>query len=184
MGVFDDAKMKALIAGFVLSLLALVITTTLGLLMGLSALFGPASLFAAVAPYVVASMLSGLLSFALLVALSVAAVRRASVPRDERLATLARRVERVSDEAREYGLAERFEPTTEERIEDLKDEYVAGEITELEYERRLRDLLSEADERDADDLRGPDPVERELDALREREDEREQNREREREFER
>ena len=182
MRVFDDGKGKALLAGFVLSLLALVITTTLGVLAALSALFGPASLFAAVAPYVVASMLSGLLSFALLVALSVAAVRRASLPRDERLAGLARKVEWVSDEAREYGLAEKFEPTPEERIEDLKDEYVAGEITEWEYERRLRDLLAEADERDADDLRGPDRVERELDALREQERERE--REREYEFER
>lgn len=180
MGVLNDAKVKALVAGSVLSLFALVITTTLGLLAGLSALFGPASLFAAIAPYVVASMLSGLVSLALFVALAVTTVRRASLPRDERLAGLARKVEWMSEEAREYGLAERFEPTTEERIEDLKAEYVAGEITEWEYERRLQDLLAEADESDVGDLREPDPVERELNSGRERK----QNAEREREFER
>jgi signal transduction histidine kinase len=184
MGMLDDGRVKALLAGFVLSLFVLLITTTLGLLAGLSALFGPASLFAVIAPYVVASMLSGFVSLALFGALAVAAVRRASLPRDERLASLARRIEWVSDEAREYGLAERFEPTTEERIEDLKEEYVAGEITEWEYERRLRDLLAEAEaeETDADDLQGLDRIERELDALREQERERSQEREREFEY--
>ena len=183
MGMLDDAKVKALVAGFVLSLFALVITTTLGLLMGLSALFGPASLFAAIAPYVVASMLSGFVSLALFVALAVTAVRQASLPRDERLAGLARKIEFVSEEAREYGLAEKFEPTTEERIEDLKDEYVAGDITEWEYERRLQDLLAEANQSDEDDLE-PGQVERELDALREEERERPAEQEREYEFER
>lgn len=153
MGLLDDTKVKALLVGFLLSLAVLVATASLGLVAVLSALadptgFLPFVLLNAAAPYLVASMLVGLVSFLLFVALSVAAVRRASVPRDERLAELARTVERVSPQARRVDLAERFEPTAEERIEQLKREYVAGEITELEYERRLQDLLREADRGD------------------------------------
>lgn len=156
MGLLDDTRVKALLAAFLLSLFALVVTASLGLLAVLSALADPTGgalvfvLLDAAAPYLVASMLVGLLSFLLFVALAVAAVRRASMPRDERLADLARKAERVSPQARKVGLAERFEPTAEERIDDLKREYVAGEITELEYERRLQELM---DERDVGDER-------------------------------
>lgn len=149
MGLVDDTRVKTLLVAFFLSLVVLTLTASFGLLAVLSALADPTGgallfvLLEAAAPYVVASMLVGLVSFLLFVALAVAAVQRASPPRDERLAGLARKVERVSPEARKFGLAERFEPTAEERIEDLKQEYVAGEITELEYERRLQDLLDE-----------------------------------------
>lgn len=153
MGLVDDTRVKALLVGFLLSLLALVATASLGLLAALSALGDPAYagvplpfvLLDATAPYLVASALVGVVSFALFVALAVAAVRRASMPRDDRLARLARRVERHYPEARSMGLAERFEPTTEDRIEELKERYVEGEITEMEYERRLQELMSEED---------------------------------------
>ena len=150
MGIADDGRVKLLFGGLVFSLLALVGVAAFGVVAGLSALFtAPASvplvvvLLDAVAPYAITAALLGALSFVLTLGLAVAAVRQASMPRSERLAGLARLVERYSGEARRVGLAERFEPTTEERIDELKAEYVEGEITELEYERRLQDLMVE-----------------------------------------
>lgn len=150
MGLQDGATVKTLLAGFLLSILALVATTTLGLLAALSALSTPTGgpllfvLLDAIAPYIVASAVLGVVSFFFIVALSVAALSRASMPRDDRLARLARRIERHSSEAASLGLSEHVEPTTEDRIEDLKEQYVAGEISELEYERRLENLLDES----------------------------------------
>ena len=149
MGLLDDSRVKILLAGFLLSLFALVAVAAFGLLAAVSALVQPTSapllfvLLDAVLPYVLATAFVGGLSVFLLIWLSVAAVRRASMPRDDRLADLARKVERHSPGARQVGLSERVEPTTEDRIEALKEQYVAGEITELEYERRLQDLMDE-----------------------------------------
>ncbi|NHN57997.1 MULTISPECIES: SHOCT domain-containing protein [Halorussus] len=167
MGIADDGRVKLLVGGLVFSLLALVGVAAFGVVAGLSALFAaPASaplivvLLNAVAPYAITAALLGALSFVLTLGLAVSAVRRASVPRSERLARLARLVERFSAEARRFGLAERFEPTTEDRIDELKREYVEGEITELEYERRLQDLMAGGD---ADDRRvrgGPSRTDR------------------------
>ncbi|WP_132057689.1 SHOCT domain-containing protein [Halorussus amylolyticus] len=145
-----DGRVKALFAGFVLSLFALVGLVAFGLAAGVSALATPTAgvplvlaLLDAIVPYLAGAVVVALLSVVLLVSLVVSMIRRASLPRSERLARVARGVERVSPQAREKGLAERFEPTTEERIADLKREYVADEIGELEYERRLEDLLDE-----------------------------------------
>lgn len=150
MKLLRDTRVKVLLGAFLLSLFVLLATAALGLLSVLSVLAAPPSsgpllfvLLDAAAPYLVASAFVGMLSFLLLVGLVVAGVRRASLPRDERLARLARLVERHSSEARQVGLAERFEPTTEDRIEELKQQYVEGEITELEYERRLQDLMAD-----------------------------------------
>lgn len=158
MGLVDDTRVKLLLGAFAFSLLALVGIVALGAVAALSALANPAYagvplpfvLLDAAAPYLVASALVGGVSFLLFVALAVAAVRRASMPRDERLARLARTVERHSSEARSVGLAERFEPTTEDRIEDLKERYVEDEITEWEYERRLQELLADETGSDVD----------------------------------
>lgn len=146
----DDGRVKLLLVGVALSLFALVGVSALGLLAAVSALAQPSPatpllfvLLDAVMPYVLAAALLGGLSFLLLVWLSVAAVRRASMPRNDRLARVARRIERHYPAAREVGLSERVEPTTEERIEELKRQYVEGDLSELEYERRLQDLLGE-----------------------------------------
>ncbi|MFC7080836.1 SHOCT domain-containing protein [Halorussus caseinilyticus] len=150
MGLLGDGRVRALLAGFVLSLFALLGIAAVGLLAAVSVLAQPTpttpfvvALVEAVAPYVVAAVVVGGVSFLLLAWLSVAAVRRASMPRDDRLARLARLVERYSSEARQVGLADHFEPTTDDRIEELKRRYVEGELTELEYERRLQELMDE-----------------------------------------
>jgi hypothetical protein len=150
MGLADDPKVKLLGGGFLLTLFALVGIVGFGLVAAFSALVAPPAgaslvlvLLEAVAPYLAASVLMAMLSVVLLVGVVVAAVRSASIPRNDRLARFVRLLERYSPEARRLGLSERLEPTTEERIEDLKQQYVEGEITELEYERRLQDLMSE-----------------------------------------
>ena len=157
MGLLSDTKVKVLLAAFVLSLFALVGVSALGLLAALTALTSPAyagtplvfALLDAAAPYVVALLLIGLFSGLSFVALAVAAVRQASMPRNDRLARLARKIERYYPQAREVGLSERVEPTTEDRIDQLKERYVEGEIGELEYERRLQELMD--DERVSDE---------------------------------
>ncbi|MFC4449279.1 SHOCT domain-containing protein [Halorussus aquaticus] len=169
MGLADDPKVKLLGGGFLLSLFALVSIVGFGLVAALSAFAAPPAgtplvfvLLEAVAPYLVASALVGMLSFFLLVGLTVAAVRSASVPRNDRLARFARLLERYSSEARRLGLSERFEPTAEERIEALKQEYVDGEITELEYERRLQELMNEEGVEDERARHEPTPTEYEF----------------------
>ncbi|USZ69026.1 SHOCT domain-containing protein [Halorussus salilacus] len=163
MGPLRDRTVTLLLAGFLTSLVVIVGLTAFGLLAVAAALASAASgaspLFVAVeaaAPFVAGLMLVGVLSVALFVATTVAAVRRASMPRSQRLARVARLVERVSEDAREFGLAERFEPTHKERLADLKRAYVEGEMTEWEYERRLETLLVEEgdpDERGVGDER-------------------------------
>ncbi|UPV73414.1 SHOCT domain-containing protein [Halorussus limi] len=150
MGLVDDSRVTVLLGGFLLSLLALVGVTALGAFAVLSALLDPAAgapvlvvLLQTAAPFVAVAAMLGVVSILLLVGLAVAVVRSASIPRDDRLARLARKVERYYPDARGLGLSDRFEPTTEDRIEELKQQYVAGEITELEYERRLQDLMGE-----------------------------------------
>lgn len=78
-----------------------------------------------------------------------ALVRRASVPRSERLASLARRAEREYPPLETIGLSDSLappEPSTEERTEaalaDLKRQYVDGEISEREFERRVDRLVA------------------------------------------
>lgn len=91
----------------------------------------------------------------LAVALLVTAARRASLPTSPRTAALLRSLGRVAP-GLGNGLADRFEPTVEERKRRLKRRYVDGELSELEFERRLRDLLdeAEADGAEADEAAG------------------------------
>jgi len=153
MGLLDDRRVKLLVAGFLLSLFALVGVAAFGLLAVVSALLAPPAgtpvllaMLEAVVQYLLAGVFVGGVSVVLLVWLLVAAVRRASLPRNDRLAGAARRVERHVPQIGDGDLSERVEPTTEERIDDLKQRYVDGEITEAEYERELQALMRDADD--------------------------------------
>ncbi len=152
MGLVDDSRVTVFLGGFLLSLLALVGVTALGAFAVLSALLDPAAgtpllvaMLEAAAPFVAVVAMLGFVSLLLLVGLVVTAVRSASTPRSDRLARLARIVERYSSDARDLGLSEKLEPTTEDRIDQLKQRYVEGELTELEYEQRLQDLMGDDD---------------------------------------
>ncbi|WP_368085878.1 SHOCT domain-containing protein [Halalkalicoccus paucihalophilus] len=76
-------------------------------------------------------------------------VRPASVPKHERLASVASRAEREVPLLGSLGLSDSLappEPTPEERAErtlaELKRQYVDGEIDEREFERRVDRLVS------------------------------------------
>lgn len=78
-----------------------------------------------------------------------ALVRHASLPRSDRIATVAERVEREYPPLRMLGISDLLappEPTPAERSEralaDLRRQYVDGEISELEFERRVDQLVS------------------------------------------
>lgn len=93
-------------------------------------------------------ILTGLIVIAVLSGLSLTwSVARSlsmpSIPRSERLQTVAEHAERNLSPLRYLGLSEIVtprEPTDEERIEELKELYVAGEIDEAEFERRMERL--------------------------------------------
>ncbi len=151
MGVLGDTKVKALLAGLALSLVALVGIAALGLLAALSALGNPeyanTSLLwiflDSAAVYIVVFLLDALVAGLLFVGLLVAIARQASIPRNDRLAGLVRRVERLHPLTSSVNLSERVEPTTEDRMDEVKEQYVAGKIGEAEFERRMKRLVDE-----------------------------------------
>ncbi|WP_458185083.1 SHOCT domain-containing protein [Haladaptatus sp. NG-WS-4] len=153
MGLLGDSKVKTLLAGLVLSLVVLVGISALGLFAALSSLGNPeyantpllVALIDAAAPYILAFLLDGLLAGLLFVALMVTAARRVSMPRDDRLARLLRRFERLFPRASSLGLSKRVEPTREDRMDELKRQYVEDEIGEMEFERRMKRLVDGGD---------------------------------------
>ncbi|WP_458206919.1 SHOCT domain-containing protein [Haladaptatus sp. NG-SE-30] len=161
MGLLGDSKVKALLASLLLSLVVLVGIAALGLLAALSALGNPEYantpllivFLDAAAPYIVAFLLDGLLAGLLFVALTVTAARRVSVPRDDRLARLLRRAERLFPKAGSLGLSKRVEPTKEDRMDELKRQYVEDEIGELEFERRMKQLMDGSEGSDGERAR-------------------------------
>lgn len=75
-------------------------------------------------------------------------LRRASIPKNERLASVARRAEREVPLLGTFGLSKSLsppEPSPEEQAErtlaELKRQYVDGEIDEREFERRVDRLV-------------------------------------------
>ncbi|WP_408959539.1 SHOCT domain-containing protein [Natrinema sp. 74] len=75
--------------------------------------------------------------------------RHASLPRSERAASAAERLEREYSPLRTLGLSEVLsppEPSAEERADralaELKEQYVDGEISEAEFERRVDRLVA------------------------------------------
>ncbi|WP_226482585.1 SHOCT domain-containing protein [Natrinema amylolyticum] len=102
----------------------------------------------AVPVLVTVALLVGLLAVSTVGVLWVL-VQNASLPRSERVATLAERLEREYAPLRLLGLSEFLsppEPSADERAEealaDLKQRYVAGELTEAEFERKVDRLVA------------------------------------------
>jgi uncharacterized membrane protein len=137
-----------LVSGILLTLVlgyvGLVVSTALGggagavdVLSGLAFPYLPI-----VAVLVVATVISGL-------GFGWSLLRRLSIPRSERLRSVAERVEREYPMIDTLGLSDMFsppEPSAEERAEnaldDLKRRYVAGEIDEATFERKLDHLVA------------------------------------------
>jgi hypothetical protein len=101
-------------------------------------------------PYLPVAGLLLVVAAASAVALVWEAVRRASLPKSDRLAGAAATLERLYPPLASAGLSGMLappEPTPEERAERelaaLKRRYVAGELTETEFERELERLSTD-----------------------------------------
>lgn len=142
----DGRRHWLVFAALLVSTLLTVAVGGFGLGVGLLALLETGSLVAALSatlPWAVGALLLLLLDGALLVWTVIEALRRLSLPRDDRIAAAAERAESQLPLLRDLGLAERFEPTPEQRRQELKAQYVDGEITEAEYERRVREHVED-----------------------------------------
>ncbi|WP_254543533.1 SHOCT domain-containing protein [Halomarina pelagica] len=117
----------------------------LGTLVALASLTAPLdALVGAVLPWAVAALLLGALALGLIAALAWTFVRRLSLPKSQRAADLAARIERHNEWARSVGLSAVVappRPTTDDRIDDLKRRYVDGDLSEAEFERRVGSLV-------------------------------------------
>lgn len=136
-----DNRHWLLFAGLVVTTLAAVGTAVVGLIATAGALLTGGGLLAPLALLVLGPLLSGGLAVVCGVGLARELARSVSVPRDERIAAAAGRLERLVPPLSALGLAERFEPTVEDRREALRERYVEGDLSEAEFEARLDDLL-------------------------------------------
>jgi hypothetical protein len=142
MSLFDGRRHRVLAVATVTSTLLTVAVGGYGLGVGLLALLSTGSLVAALSallPWAVGGAVLSLVTGLFSVWTVAAALRRFSLPTDDRLAALARRAEAGVPGLRSLDLAERFEPTPEERRRRLKEAYVDGELTEAEFERAVRE---------------------------------------------
>ena len=142
--------------GLVVTGILLVGATLMGLFEGLSALSGGVpggeefvliTMLAAAAEWVVIALVLGLVAALFLAATVVSVLRGASIPRDDRLASVVERLERRYPLLRRIDAAKRVRPTTEERTDRLKEQYVAGEMNESEFEREMARVMDDASER-------------------------------------
>lgn len=140
------------LGGFAVTSILLVGAGLVGILEGLSTLSGGAPAggksallraLGAAAGWLVAALVLGLLAALFLCAAVVSLLRNASLPRDDRLVSAVERLERKYPLVREFDVAERFEPTVEDRRRELREQYVAGELGDREFERQLAQLLDE-----------------------------------------
>lgn len=144
MGRFEGRRHWLLFVALLVTTLLTVGVGVLGVGLALVTLLQSGSIAAGVStllPYAVGAVLLTMLDGLLLVWTVVAALRQLSLPRDDRLAAAAERAERTVPVLRSLDLAERFEPTDEQRREELRRQYVEGEITEAEFERRVREYV-------------------------------------------
>jgi hypothetical protein len=138
--------------GFVLTCLLLVGASLVGIVEGLSALtgglaagnqFALVAMLDAVLEWILVALFLGTVAGALFVATVVSVLRRLSLPRNERLATIAETLERWFPAFRRLDAADKLRPTTEERQQQLKAQYVAGELSEVEFEREMEHVIDE-----------------------------------------
>lgn len=139
-------------AGFVVTGSLLIGAGLIGVLEGLSALSGdvPASeefvlltMLAAAAEWVIIVLVLGLFAVLFLTATVISVLRNASLPRDDRLVSIVNRLERQYPILRQFDVAEKVEPTTEDRKRELKQRYVNDEISEEAFEREMEQLMDD-----------------------------------------
>jgi len=143
-----DNRHWLLFAGLVVTTLAALGSAVVGTIATVGALLTGGGLLAPLALLVFGPLVAGGLALGCGVALARELARSVSIPRDERLASAAGRLERLVPPLSALGLVDRFEPTVEDRREALRKRYVEGDLSEAEFEARLDDLLEGDRERD------------------------------------
>lgn len=142
-----DNRHWLLFAATVLSGLSAAGTAVVGVLATVSVLVTGGSLVLTVGGFLLGTLLLGGLTLVFAAALLSALASRASLPRSQRVATVLHGLEAVVPPLRQLGLANRVEPTPEERRTALEERYVNGELSERQFEAALADLLEEEDRR-------------------------------------
>ncbi|AFO57798.1 MULTISPECIES: SHOCT domain-containing protein [unclassified Natrinema] len=140
-------------AGFVVTGILAAGAGLIGILDGLAALSGgvPANevllvvtMLGAAAEWVLIVFVLGVIAVGFLAATVVSVLRNASLPRDDRLVSIVKRLEQRYPLLRQFDAAEKVEPTAEDRKQQLREQYVAGEISESEFERQVAELMDDS----------------------------------------
>ncbi|PSQ43400.1 hypothetical protein BRD17_06360 [Halobacteriales archaeon SW_7_68_16] len=151
MGWFGRHRIGVLATLLLVDVAAIVAVTLLGGLAVIAALpTGVVGLASAALPWVAALAVLSVAGVGIGGWLAYVLVRRASLPRSDRLATIVRRVERLTGLG--VGLAGYVEPNEADRVESLRERYVTGDLSEDEYERRLERVLDD-EGRDVEEVR-------------------------------
>ena len=154
--------------GFVITGILLIGATLMGIVDGLSALSGsvPASeefallaILGAAAEWVMIVLVLGVVAVVFLAATVVSVLRTASLPRDDRLASIVEWIEQRYPIFRRFDVTEKVSPTTEDRRQQLKDQYVSGEISDAEFEREMGQLMNDASSKEKAQFRTETTIE-------------------------
>ena len=145
-----DNRHWLLFAATVLSGLGTVGIAAVGVLATASVLLTGGSLVLTAGGFLLATLLCGGLTLVFTAALASTLASRASLPslpRSQRAANVLAGLEAAVPPLRRLGLADRVEPTAEDRRDALAERYVAGDISEHQFEAALHELLDEDERR-------------------------------------
>jgi len=168
--VLADNRHWLLFAATVLSGLSTVGVAVVGLLATVSVLLTGGSLLLTVGVSLLATLLLGGLTLVVAAGLLSTLASRASlpsIPRSQRAANVLYGLEAAVPPLRRLGLADRVEPSLEDRRAALKQRYVDGELSEHQFEAALHELLDEEERRVPDEQGRVTETERELERERE-----------------
>ena len=167
MSVLADNRHWLLFAATVLSGLSTVGVAVVGLLATVSVLLTGGSLLLTVGVSLLATLLLGGLTLVFAAGLLSTLASRASlpsIPRSQRAANVLHGLEAAVPPLRRLGLADRVEPSLEDRRAALEQRYVDGELSEQQFEAALHELLDEEERRGSEVSRSNEDreLEREL----------------------
>ena len=146
MSFLADNRHWLLFAATVLAGLSTVGVALVGVLATASVLVTGGSLVLTVGAFLLGTVLLGGLTLVFAAGLLSTLASRASlpsVPRNRRVANVLSGLEAAVPPLRRLGLADRFEPTLEDRQAALEERYVDGDLSEHQFEAALHELLEE-----------------------------------------
>ncbi|WP_276251419.1 hypothetical protein [Haloarcula rara] len=150
MSLLADNRHWLLFTATVLSGLSTVGVALVGVLATVSVLVTGGSLVLTVGAFLLGTLLLGGLTLVFGAALLSTLASRAappSLPRNRHVANVLHGLEAAVPPLRRLGLADRFEPTLEDRRARLTQRYVDGELSEHQFETALSELLDEEERR-------------------------------------